>query len=268
MTYSLEINVNDRKNQSKSFVLTNPTSVSRNILYREGFKSSEAFYLPIVQSTPLKTNSGFIGDINKGGPCNVNVLSFCPHSLTHIETSSHITNDQKIKITVKDLEPKLINGLVFLLDCISESAVNNKVLNWEFIRKKLDNLEIIPDILALKTKSSQLPEHYNFSGKNFISLGQKVSKSLTEKYPDIKVLILDLPSADAESDTKLMSHKDFFLFKENQEKENFSKQKAIIELAHFGSLNQDYYFCMMTPTKIETDAMITDILFWNLKAKN
>ena len=267
MSYSIEIKIKDRKNNQISFNMNNPTSVSRKILYKGEFESSSAFYLPGLQSIPFTNKSGFIGAINKGGSCNVNVLTFSPHSLTHIETSSHVTTDHELTASVKDLEPEILNGPVYLLDCTAETAIENNFINWEFVKEKLDNLSYIPEILALKTKSSQFPENYNFSGKNFISLGQKASRFLSEEYPVIKLLILDLPSADNETETILMGHKEFLLLNKENNDLIFKSPKAIVELAHFGILNQGYYFCMLTPTKIETDAMITDILFWNLEKK-
>jgi kynurenine formamidase len=268
MSYSLEIKIALNERSVKSFILNNPTSVSRKIVLKENYTSSGAFHLPKFESKPFKYESGFIGDIGKGGSCNVNIISFCPHNLTHIETSSHITNVSEKIITIKDLEPETTNGLVYLIDCSSEKAIENNCINWEFLREKFHSLDIIPSIIALKTRSSTLPEHYDFSGKKFISLGQNVSVNIHKEFPEIQVIILDLPSADNEDDTQLMSHKEFFLTTKHSSGTNKLLQKAIVELAYFGQLEESYYYCMMSPAKIETDAIITDIIFWSLNRKN
>jgi len=267
MTFSLEIKITLIENVVKTFVLNYPTSVSRNIVLSNNYGASGAFNLPKFKSEPFTDESGFTGDINKGGSCNVNIITFCPHNLTHIETSSHITNNSEKSITIKDLEPETTNGLVYLIDCTDEKAIENNSISWDFLSEKFHSLDIIPKIIALKTKSSKLPQHYNFSGENFISLGSQVSKNIQKEFPEIQVLILDLPSADNENDIKLMGHKEFFFTTEQTSATEKPLQKAIVELAHFGQLEESYYFCMMTPAKIETDAIVTDILFWSLERK-
>ncbi|MHA1983651.1 MAG: hypothetical protein ACW967_04790 [Candidatus Hodarchaeales archaeon] len=268
MSYPLEIKIALNERSVKTFILNKPTSASRKILLKENYNSSGAFNLPKFESKPFTHESGFIGDISRGGSCNVNIISFSPHNLTHIETSSHITNDSEKIVTIKDLEPETTNGLVYLIDCSSEKAIENNCISWDFLREKFLSLDVIPSIIALKTRSSSLPEHYDFSGKSFISLGQNVSMNIQKEFPEIQVIILDLPSADNEDDTQLKGHKEFFLTTKHTGGTYKPLQKAIVELAHFGQLEESYYYCMMSPAKIETDAIITDIIFWTLNRKN
>ena len=118
MSYSLEIRIALNERSVKTFSLNKSTSVSRKVVLKENYSTSGAFHLPKFESKPFTHKSGFIGDISKGGSCNVNILSFSPHNLTHIETSSHITNNLSETTSIIDLEPETTNGLVYLVDCI------------------------------------------------------------------------------------------------------------------------------------------------------
>lgn len=77
---------------------------------------------------------------------------------------------------------------------------------------------------------------------------------------DIDLLILDLPSMDKETDNTLSSHKIFF-----GSDQNVNTQKTIIELAYFQNLEEGYYYYVLTPPILQTDATITDIWFYPLE---
>ncbi|HKZ42994.1 MAG TPA: hypothetical protein VJ044_18690, partial [Candidatus Hodarchaeales archaeon] len=86
----LTVNLKDSKRRKRSFSLSDPVSVSRKIVFDpEGF--SNAFNLPRPSKRTVEIPGIFVGDMDLGGPCNVQVYSICPHGATHIETSAHVT---------------------------------------------------------------------------------------------------------------------------------------------------------------------------------
>ena len=67
-------------------------------------------------------------------------------------------------------------------------------------------------------------------------------------------------SADEVDSTHLLAHRYFFGLNQTQTTTEDQIQRVIVELAYFNSLDEGYYYCIMTPPKIQTNAAITDIL--------
>ncbi|MFW9927885.1 MAG: cyclase family protein [Candidatus Thorarchaeota archaeon] len=263
MSFSLTLTISDLTGIKNSFILKNPTSVSRPIKLTKTVETSHAFYLPKISIETFRHDSGFIGNIEEGGSCNVNILKFSPHSLTHIETSSHITNDNNKKKSISDLFINEKMGLVYLIDCTKSEAIIHNQISDSYLKDQLEKIDLPITALAIKTKSSELPFNYDFSGENFLFFGQKAAKVVKKIQPKLNLLILDLPSIDSENDRNLLGHKTFLINKDHDK--NKIHGSAIIELAFFPHLTQGYYFCVLTPPKIDSDAIITDIIFWNLE---
>ena len=253
------------KNNNLSFNLGKPFSVSRiaNIS-----QHSNAFFLPEYQSQAFTYKNVFIGDVLAGGSCNVDVLSFCPHNLTHIETSAHILDQTVSQSKIKDLPSKHLQGLVYLIDLSDILTQNDKFITPEMIKKELQKIHMPISALALKTLASHLDQDYDFSGKDFMALTEEAAKEIVNfSCEDQKVttLILDLPSTDAEYDQgKLLAHRAFFEIPREGINFNDIKKKAIVELAYFKDVVQNYYYFILTPPKIQANAIITDILFYPL----
>ena len=262
ITWNISLTIN--KNEF-SFTISNPISVSRTISLSH---QSNAFNLPQFTSSAFSYEDVFTGDVLQGGSCNVDVLSFCPHNLTHIECSSHILNQRVSQaVTIDKIPQDHFQGLVYLID-LSTILKEEKLILMEHLKDELAKVNYPINAIALKTSSSLLQNDYDFSGKNFVALSREVAKEIS-KYSfegqNITTLILDLPSTDSENDGgKLLAHRAFFEIPETGIEFKDIKKKVIVELAHFGQLVQNYYYFIMTPAKIQSNSIITDILFYPL----
>ena len=253
------------KDSNLSFTLGEPLSISRSIRLTA---QSNAFNLPVFTSSAFSYEDLFIGDVLKGGSCNVDVLSFCPHNLTHVETSAHILNQEVEKsVLISKIPKKRFQGLVYLID-LRISTKGSKLILKEHLKDELSKINYPITALALKTSASDLDQSYNFSGKDFLALSQEAAEEISNfsfQGAKITTLILDLPSTDSENDGgKLLAHRSFFELPDIGINFNDTKKKVIVELAHFGQVVQNYYYFIMTPPKIEANAIITDILFYPL----
>ncbi len=261
---SLSINITSNKNNYR-FVLGEPFSVSRTVTLSN---HSNAFFLPEYQTQSFTYKDVFVGDVLSGGSCNVDVLSFCPHNLTHVETSAHILDQSVSQSKIQDLPTNHLQGLVYLLDLSKNLTENDKFITSELVRQELSKISLPISALAIKTPSSLLKQDYDFSGKDFLALNEEAAKEITNfSFEDQKVttLILDLPSTDSENDKgKLLAHRAFFEIPREGIKFDDMKKKAIVELAYFKDVVQNNYYFIMTPPKIQANAIITDIVFYPL----
>ena len=167
---------------------------------------------------------------------------------------------------IQNISLDYLQGLVYLIDL---SNLNNEIgalITKDVITKELKKINLPVSAIAVKTSSSLLRQDYDFSGKDFLALDELTAKELTNfefNGQEINTLILDLPSTDPENDNgKLLAHRAFFkLPREGIDFEDKYK-KVIVELAYFKELVQNYYYFIMTPARIQSNAMITDILFY------
>ena len=75
----------------KKYKLGEPRSISRGVNIKQNLQPN-AFDLTKFSQTAFQ-NQFFTGDTGKGGSCNVNILNFTPHNLTHIETPMHLKKE-------------------------------------------------------------------------------------------------------------------------------------------------------------------------------
>lgn len=251
------------------FQLGKPVSVGRYIEFNH---HSKAFYLPDVSTTTFNYKDTFIGDVTQGGSCNVDILSFCPHNLTHVETSAHILNQRTSEAKLCDIPIQHFQGLVYLIDLSDKLTENDKLITKDLITKELKKITLPITALAIKTSASLLPENYDFSGKDFLALDEQAAIEIAKfsfENHKLTTLLLDLPSTDSENDNgKLLAHRAFFEIPKEGIEFNDTKKKVITELAHFKNVVQNYYYFLMTPAKIESNAIITDVLFYPLIRNN
>lgn len=248
-----------------SFQLGKPVSVSRPILID---KHTHAFNLPDVLSRPFKYENIFIGDVLQGGSCNVDILSFCPHNLTHVETSDHILNQKSAYASINKVPVNHLQGLVYVIDLTKKLNPDTKLIQLKHIEDELAKISYPITAIALKTFASELSPEYDFTGKNFLALSKEVSEYISHcsfASQKITTLLLDLPSTDQENDGgKLLAHRAFFEIPDKGFEFLDTKKKVIAELTYLNEIKQNYYYFIMTPAKIQTNAIITDILFYPL----
>lgn len=237
------------KIEDRVFTLQNPISVGRTISLQPQYRSSGAFHLPKFLTSTFEVGD-FIGDMKRGGSCRVDLHRYSPHNLTHIESSAHIDENG---ITLDKIDRNKLSGTVFLADL---SSIISDFVKWEHLIDKFDHTKM--DALAIKTSSSLLPQDKDFTQSDAMA----VHHTTAQKFIDlgIDLIILDLPSMDKETDSTLASHKIFF-----ESDKTTRSQNVIIELAHFHNLKEGYYYFVLTPPILQTDATITDIWFYHLE---
>ena len=236
-----------------------PVSASRIV---SKHRTSNCFHMPPLEITTVEIAGKFIGDVHKGGSCNVDEIKYIPHSITHIETSAHILSNKNHSCTIDKVNPKYFSGLTYLMD-FSKTKMTENLIGWNMIQKKLLKLKLPITHLAIKTSASLLSQHYDFSDKDFIAIDPKAAKELHEfsfKNKNLNCLILDLPSIDTENDNgKLLAHRNFYGIPEKITEYDDKEGRIIIELAYFNKLKEGYYYTIMTPPKMVTNAVTTDI---------
>lgn len=182
--------------------LSKPIDLS--IPLRAGEQNVNAFHIPPITYEPFRIGS-FIGDVNQGGACNVNSISFNPHGNgTHTETVGHISKEKFpiykclnryfFETQLISIKPEIINGdQIVTLDQII-SVLNGKCPESLIIR-------------TLPNSGSKLNAHY--SGTNPPYIDSAAANYLREL--SVKHLILDIPSIDKEEDGgKLSAHHNFW----------------------------------------------------------
>lgn len=243
--------------QSNQGVESDWINVSRNIYFdREG--SPGAFFLDRATSRTVELEQVFVGDVERGGSCNVNYLTFCPHNITHIETSAHILSAECQPPTVADINAYDLVGTAFLIDLSALDTIHNGQITIENILPVLDTLNHPVQMIAIKTASSQLDEHFDFSGRGFLSIHPETAKFLhnfQKNGSNIKCLILDLPSIDQEVDEgKLLAHRAWFAIPDIGIIANDTKRNTLVELAYFHNVTTGYYDVHISPPLFHSDA--------------
>lgn len=243
MTDQGEIRLGDRR-----YNLSNVIRVSRPIYTQDTIQTPQAFYLPTFQYKPVEIGD-FVGDLAQGGSCNVRTVSFTPHNLTHLEVSSHVLEGGN-KLT--DLSPSDLQGEVYLID-LSKEDFDDVYIQPKHIQAQINQLPKDAQLVGIKTKYSLMTPNFEFSGTDPLCLHPDTTSYLRQELPELRALILDLPSVDREDDGGLLAaHKNFFTLAKNY----------VVELAYFDTLKEGYYYCVLTPYPVELDAMITDIYFY------
>jgi arylformamidase len=259
----LQLVLKDREGKTRWFVPGEPQSVSREIFFKDGTRSVNAFHFSPITLKTVELEGQFIGDVTRGGSCNVDTLQYIPHGLTHLETSAHILSPSVNPPTVKDIPLENLSGIVYLIDLSRRGMKKGELIPPGVIQKKLEALTLPVSMLALKTHSSMLPEDYDFSGKDFLSLAPETARVIHDyRSPNrIDCLILDLPSIDPESDGgKLAAHREYFGLPQTGHNAKDNEKRTLVELAWFANLEEGYYYAVITPPRFETHAVTTGII--------
>lgn len=263
----LQLAITGKDGEVRWFLPGEPQSVAREIYFKGETRSPNAFHLSPITAKTVEFEGQFIGDVRRGGSCNVDTLQYVPHGITHLETSAHILNPDAVPPTVKDIPLENLSGIVYLMDLSHLGTQKGESIPRDVVREKLEKITLPVSMLALKTRASLLPQAYDFSGKDFLSLAPETAKVIHDyRSPNrIDCLILDLPSIDPESDGgKLSAHRNFFGLPLPGIEVEDREKRALVELAWFGGLEEGYYYAVITPPRFETHAVSTGIVFRSL----
>jgi len=261
-TIDMQLRIRDVGGKTKTFRVGKPRNVSREVLFYPETKSVNGFDLPRIESQPFRYKEQFIGDVNKGGSCNVDILHYVPHGITHIETSAHILTRDKRAVTLKDISPENLCGLIYLADLTHLDSKPGQAITWQHLEPKIDNLTLPISMLALKTRASLLPQDFDFSGEDFLFLHPETARAIHDLAPRLNCLILDLPSIDREKDGgRLLAHRHFFGLPETGHQWMDGEKRTLVELAWFSNLREGYYYAVITPPSFQANAVSTGIFF-------
>ncbi len=274
----------DKRGDVRWFAMGTPVSVAREVYFRDEIKTPNAFHLPTPRTSTLEVKNQLTGDVDRGGTCNVDVLSYVPHGLTHLETSAHVLGPKVQPPTVIDIPQEYFSGLVYLIDLSRLKAGPGDQIPAAAIKPTLEKNALPITMLAIKTRASRLSQHYDFSGEKFLSLSPEAAqlihdyrftapppskgknKEKKKIVSQIQGLIVDLPSLDAESDGgKLLAHRRFFGLPDTGTEAEDKEKRFAVELAWFEQLSEGYYYATITPPRFQTNAVSTGVMFHTLQ---
>ena len=204
-------------------------------------QNTNAYFIPPAHFTPFVAGS-FIGNINLGGACNCENITFNAHGNgTHTECVGHISKE---KVSMQNINlPLFIDSqLIKVKPTLKENGdliIDNESYNW-------DSLKPSTAIII----SSNQPPFAQFSGQNPCYFDPKITHYLANK--GFNHLLTDLPSVDREEDSGLLlAHKAFFNYP-NQ----ISLDKSITELCFIESgIAESNYVLNIQKAAFDTDAV-------------
>lgn len=168
-----------------------------------------AFHAPVFEASPVKTDA-FIGSVKEGGCLNFFNVTLNPHGNgTHTECVGHIADGYSIN--------RCLKKFFFVAELISIRPVkqNNgeQLILSHQVEKKLFGKK--PEAVIIRTlPNGAFKLKKNYSGTNPPYIHPDVASLLVKR--KVKHLLVDLPSADRESDEgKLLFHKTFWQFPDN-----------------------------------------------------
>jgi hypothetical protein len=111
----LELSGTGRDGRERRFQLGPPVEAGRPVRLAPP-EASNAFALPPLRAEAHEVPGWFVGDVRRGGSCNVEVLHCAAHGLTHLETAAHLLAPDGAPPTVADLPAERLAGLMLLVD--------------------------------------------------------------------------------------------------------------------------------------------------------
>lgn len=190
-----------RFDSSKSIELTLPV--------KQGPDTVNAYYIPDARIKPITVGS-FIGDVNQGGGCNCEDITFNAHGNgTHTECVGHISTE-RIALHHCLKEFLFMAELVTVIPTLVENG--DKVITLETLQSvKLNNYKalVIRTVHNDDTKKTK-----RYSGTNPTYLSKEAMVWLRES--GVEHLLIDTPSVDREEDGgELAAHHAFWDYPNN-----------------------------------------------------
>lgn len=183
--------------------LTWDTDVFFDLSLSVGHNEASAYGIP---SSEIETyvDGGFVGDVNKGGSCNVKVIKFNPHGNgSHTECIGHIS---KKEVSINSV----LNNHFFLAQLISVEA-NGSIQPDDLDLGTLENSGA--DALIIRTlPNTPDKKERDWMGTDPTYISPDAMTAINNS--GIKHLLIDLPSVDKEDDPKLMAHHIFWNYPE------------------------------------------------------
>lgn len=230
-------------NQLFSVNLNTPLDIS--IPLRSGIANPNCYYADNPSFTPI-VKDDFIGNVERGGPCNHLRINLAPHGNgTHTECYGHISPDPNATIN------QCLKRFHFIANLVSiqtkRMSSGDQIIRWSDLASKVSSWV---EALVIRT----LPNHPNkytaqYSGTNPPYLERKVAQNAAQN--GISHLLVDLPSVDKENDGgKLPVHHDFWNYPVHTR-----QQSTITELIYVPNTVKDgLYLLNLQIASLESDA--------------
>ncbi len=256
----LELNVTGRDGQARRLKLGAPVEASRPVRLAPP-EAPNAFSLPPLQAEAHEVPGWFVGDVRRGGSCNVEVLRCTAHGLTHVETAAHLLDPSGAPSTIADLPPERLAGLLLLADLSDLGDRPGERVPPDRIVEALAAPGLPVAMLGLKTRASALPPATDFTGTDCLALSPEAAAAVREA--GILTLVVDLPSLDPERDGgRMRAHRAFFGLPEAGCRGADPESRAVVELAWFGALPAGYYYAVVTPARFAVPAVPTGLFLY------
>jgi arylformamidase len=257
---SLELKVAGRDGRERRLRLGPPVEAGRTVRLAPP-QAPNAFSLPPLQAEAHEVPGWFVGDVRRGGSCNVEVLRCTAHGLTHVETAAHLLDPAGAPPTVADLPPERLAGLMLLADLSDLGEQPGALVPPDRLIGALAAGDLPMSMLGLKTRASALPPATDFTGTDFLALSPEAAAAVREA--GIRTLVTDLPSLDPERDGgRLLAHRSYFGLPVEGCRGTDPERRAVVELAWFGDLPAGYYYAVVTPARFAVPAVPTGLLLY------
>lgn len=229
-----------------------------SIPIRAGDKNVNAFYIPPVKFEPFEAN-GFIGDVNRGGSCNVFTITINPHGNgTHTETVGHISAE-KYPI-YKCLTRFFFEALVITID--PEESGGDRII----LRHQLEQIlkGTSPEALIIRTLPNSIEKiNAHYSGTNPVYMEESAASYLREL--NVKHVLLDVPSIDREEDSgKLLAHHSFWNYPDAPRKDCTISELIYVD----DSIVDGRYLLNLQIASFDNDASPSKPVLFSLTAVN
>jgi kynurenine formamidase len=231
--------------------LDKPLDIS--IPLRSGEKNPNAYHIQSPNFEPIKTDN-FIGSVALGGSVNCENLFINAHGNgTHTECVGHISKE---KITIN----QSLKTFFTIAQLISVEAENNLITKKSVGKLLNESVESLV-IRTLPNDTNKLTKKY--SGNNPTFLEAELCQMLREK--NIKHLLVDLPSVDAEEDEgKLSAHHAFWNYPTLPRLD-----ATITEMIYVDDKIKDgLYLLNLQIAPLESDASPSKPVLYQLRLKN
>ena len=213
-----------------------------------------AFYLHEPEFSTVEAG-GFVGDVKRGGSCNVEDISFNPHGNgTHTECAGHIAAEP---IYIKDILPDALMPARL----VSVSAENGSI-NSTAIKQALTADPVKAKALIVRTlPNDEAKRIKNYSGGNPTYFDAEAIHEINRA--GIMHLLTDLPSLDKEDDNKLLAHHAFF-----REGDSWNKKKTVTEMVFVpDEIPDGLYALNLQMAAFESDASPSKPVLYFLRAE-
>jgi kynurenine formamidase len=244
-------------------------------------KQPNHFGAPACTSETLIVGD-YIGDIKRGGSCNVNVLSIIPHcNGTHTESVSHII-DELIPVYSVIKQPIFPSVVISIVPELASQTSNhyspfmdetNLVITKEQLQQALEQYTNaqLEGLIVRTLKNEPIKKYIKYDDDNYPPyFTSNAMQYLIER--EVDHLLVDFPSVDKMYDNgQLSNHRLFWKISAGEVKRNVASNinKTITEMIYVDQEIQDgIYLCNLQCPEIETDAVPSRPMLFELKEKN